>query len=231
MEWDSSERAQAERALFSLDRLCITFLVFISASRVFTKLLRYHRGEFMPWGVAMHWFSVEGLFTLTALVTVLFVYRPVASLLRAAPPGPRGGRTLRGDALIGLGAGLLVVLAAIPIEPDGLVTLVLFPTPHQAGLWGVANCILFGLALPVATEVVFRGVVLRTLEACLEPAVAVTVAGVASAVLVPIFNNWLIGLALGLLAGYLYHRRRTLVGPIIAGVTATTGLMLWSIYS
>jgi membrane protease YdiL (CAAX protease family) len=242
MQPSPSKGSPGESRQFDLNKLFVIFLAFIFASGLFSALVEHHLAEVVRRGVDVihRWrfvYPAEALFELTAMIVVMFIYRPLASLLRAVPPAPQHGHPLRRDALLGISAGLLVVLAALPILQSDLVrTLVnsLFPTIHPLGLRGVAYCLLFGLALPAATEIVFRGVVLRTLEAYLHPAVAITVAGVASAVLVPMFYNWLVALALGLAAGYLYHRRRRLLGPVIAAITTWalgTSYVLWRIWS
>jgi membrane protease YdiL (CAAX protease family) len=221
--------------------LFVTFLAFFFASRLFSALVEHHLAEVVRRGadVVQRWrlvYPAEAVFALAAMIMIVFIYRPLASLLQAAPPTPQDSHALRRDALFGFGAGIVVVLAALPVLQGNLVRGVLinlFPTIHPFGLRGVAYCLLFGLALPAATEIVFRGVVLRTLEAYLHPAVAITVAGVASAVFVPMFCNWLVGLALGLVAGYLYHRRRRLLGPVIAAITTWalgTCYVLWGIW-
>lgn len=239
---DPSNAPENERSQFSLNKLFITFLIFVFASRVFSVLVGSHLMGIATRGtdVTQNWhlvFPQVGLFTLAEMVIVVLFYRPLSSLLRAAPPGKVREDPLRWSVLMGLGTGLLVLLVTLPVlQGDRIRTVLnaLFPSIPHPGLRGVVYCLLFGLALPVGTELVFRGIVLRTLVGYVSPAVAIVVAAVASAALAPVFFNWLIGLALGLASGYLYHRRRSLVGPIVADITVWivgSSYVLWRIWS
>jgi membrane protease YdiL (CAAX protease family) len=128
------------------------------------------------------------LISLFIMTAVVIAYRPLGGILRWSRL-PEGGavRILRSVAY-GLAGGLACYLAAAaaawlwrgaaPTLPSSTIAEVYGSSP-----WGVVTLLLLGVALPIASEMVFRGVVLETLMQCASLPAAI----LASAVL---FAYW-----------------------------------------
>jgi len=180
-------------------------------------------------------YPATAIFVLVEMLIVIWLYRPLASLFHI--PRVKASDILRTrEALVGTGAGLLVFLMAIPSLKD-LDTrtsfLAIFPASHPLGLRSATYAILLGLALPVAGEIVFRGIVLRTLQPYAGPAAAILVSTLLFVSIWPLFGV-VVSLSLGLAASLLYTWRRSLISPIFANVVVTICggfYVLWRIWS
>lgn len=236
-----SKNVLSDEQQFSLTKLSISLVAVFLAYWVFSRLGEAYLARVGPRSsdltqlVSQVVFPRTALFVLLEMLIVIWVYRPIGSLFRYGSRAPAGKHPLLYDVFVGIGAGLLVSAATFPLL-WGLKTRFfinsIFPVIHPIALPSVLFLLLYGLALPVATEMVFRGIVLRTLQAYASPAAAILVSTVLFATLWPVFN-FLIALVLGTVTGLLYRWRRSLVAAIVANsvMTISAGTyVLWLIW-
>jgi membrane protease YdiL (CAAX protease family) len=175
------------------------------------------------------------LFILFELLVVIWIYRPVRSLFNVFQ-GKTGENLFVADMLIGTGAGLLVFVAAIPFLKDlntRTFFVTVFPSIHPLTLRTLAYAALFGLVLPVAGEIVFRGILLRTLQGYARFSAAILVSTLVFVAIWPLFGV-AVSLLLGTTASLLYRWRKSLISSIFADIAVTVcgGLyVLWRIWS
>lgn len=226
---------------FNLTKLCIMFVLILFAYRVFSELAGYYfleagaQSRTVPGGLK-HVYIATALFVLLEMFVVLWFYRPVVSLLTDGSAQHGVKHMLLYDVLLGVGTGLLVFLVAMPLLRAGrprLFVYAIFPAIHPIQSWSVLWFLLFGAVLPIVTEMVFRGVVLRTLQIYVSPLAAILVSATLFASLWPVFSNSLIAVVLGTMTGVLYQRRHSLIPAIVANcVMSASGMafVVWQIW-
>ncbi len=164
------------------------------------------------------------LLFLLAMVAVVLAYRP-GRLLFAWPPadGKVGHRPIKS---IGLGAigGLVVSALAAPLVLPG-ETRAGFLANAIVDVYGMSpgNVLMFlllAVGLPVTSEMVFRGIVLRTLAEYASPPAATIASSLLFAYFWPV-QSWAVGIILGIVSAVLYYRTRTLTAPIVANAVLT----------
>lgn len=180
-------------------------------------------------------YPTTAIFLLVEMLIVISIYRPWASLFDI--PQVKATEILRTrEAFVGAGAGLLVFLAAMPFLKDlstRTLFLTIFPASHPLGPRSVTYVVLLGLALPAAGEIVFRGIVIRTLQSYAGAAAAILVSTLLFVSIWPLFGI-AVRLLLGIAASLLYTWRKSLISPIFADIVATVcgGLyVLWRAWS
>ena len=175
-----------------------------------------------------------GIFLLLEMVIVIFVFRASGPRLMN-PARPDNRHPLLYDAISGIGGGVLGFFVVIPVLGAANARLFLnsiVPAIHPIHARSILYFLLFGFALPIAIETLFRGIVLRTLEAYVSPVAAILLSAVLSARLWPDFS-FVAGTVLGIVAGFLYRWRQNLVPAIIAHVVmkVSAGIyVLWLIW-
>jgi len=158
------------------------------------------------------------LFSL-AMVAAVLPYRPIKSLFVWSPtPEKKDGSVVR-NVIFGLVGGL--VASAVPIPAmfhadrnAGFVAEVISRTTSPDGI-AIIMLLLLLIALPISTEMVFRGIVFRTLAEHASVPSAVVGSCLLFAYFSPVFNP-IVGAILGVVCAILHYRTRSLVPPIIA---------------
>lgn len=180
-------------------------------------------------------FPGTAIFVLGEMLVVIWIYRPLASLFDTPDLKPSAILAVR-EVSVGVGVGVLVFLVSLPFLKDlGTRTLFLtiFPASHPVGPRSVAYAVLLGLALPAAGEMVFRGIVLRTLQSYAGPTAAILASTLLFVSVWPLFGTT-VSLLLGIATSLLYTWRKSLISPIFADVAVTICggcYVLWKIYS
>lgn len=180
-------------------------------------------------------YPATAIFVLAEMLIVIWIYRPLANLFDTSQVKASDILRVR-DAFVGAGAGLLMFLVAMPFLKDlGTRTsfLAIFPPSHPLGPRTVAYAILLGLALPTAGEMVFRGIVLRTLQSYAGSPAAILMSTLLFVSVWPLFGV-AVSLLLGISASLLYTWRKSLISPIFADIAMTICggcYVLWRIYS
>ena len=159
----------------------------------------------------------DSAFFVLEMFGVLWVYRAQ----RAASTCRFRGEFVRRlrDVLVGGGTGLAVFGLAIPFIVDAKTRAfvnAVAPVLHPIRVESVLFVLLFGGALPVATEMVFRGIVFRTLSEYLSRTAAILTSALIFATLWPVFSppiGVLLGVATAVFSG---RQGATLLRSIVA---------------
>lgn len=180
-------------------------------------------------------YPAASVFVLLEMIVVIWTYRPVRGLFKTLQRPTEESRWTR-EALVGAGAGALAFLMATPFLKD-LNTRVflntIVPSSQPIGLRSMMYVLLLGIALPTAGEMVFRGIVLRTLEGYASSFAAILASTLLFVFLWPLFGVPVV-ILLSVMASMLYEWRKSLVSPIVANIVMTLsgGLyVLWRIWS
>lgn len=176
-------------------------------------------------------YPAAAIFFLIEMLAVLWIYRPVCTLL--APPlrATRLASRLSKNALLGLATGLALSAPTVPLvhhfgpPMSFVISTALCPLCPRS----IAIIVCLGVGLPIATELVFRAIVFRTLEHYAGGLPALLASCLLFGLLWPLFN-WVIGLALGIAGGILYYRTRSLLPGILANATLTFSAALLMVY-
>lgn len=167
-------------------------------------------------------YNGTAVFVLLEMLIVLWVYWPVSQLFKNAS-APTKQNTPFSDLAAGIGIGFAGFFLTIPLlwgtRATPLIGGILSPT-HSISTLGALTILLFGLVLPVVTEMVFRGIVQRTLQSYMKPLAAILVSAVLFARLWSVFS-FPFALVLGLASGLLYRWRASLLACIIANAVMT----------
>ena len=164
---------------------------------------------------------IPSLFVFLELLVVLWIFRPLRPLLSTRlSVGPRNRDLLR-MTLAGICSGLGLFVLFTPLllrtRPDtGLVSLIFY---YRASLLTYVSVGLTGIALPVSAEIVFKGIVLKTLLKDVPLLWSLLITSVAFALIWPVFHGYWLALGLGAVTCLLYSRYRFLLAPMIAHVT------------
>jgi membrane protease YdiL (CAAX protease family) len=166
------------------------------------------------------------LFVFLELLIVAWIYGPLRRILSLDASAAPRHRSYLEMTLAGICSGLGLLILFVPLllrsKPDrGLVSLIVccstsLPAFVAAGLGGIA--------LPVAGEIVFKGVILKTLLRNISFPWSLLITSFSFALMWPIFNGYWLALGLGAVTCLLYYRYRFLVPSIIADVTFTVGV-------
>jgi membrane protease YdiL (CAAX protease family) len=93
---------------------------------------------------------------------------------------------------------------------------------YGVSLGSTLMILLLALALPIVTEVVFRGIVLRSLARIVSVPASVVASTMLFALWYPVLG-WYGSVALGVISAILYVRTRTLTASIVANSVLTVG--------
>lgn len=167
---------------------------------------------------------IPPLFVFLELLVVIWIYRPLRLLLDTRLSVGSRNRDFIRMTLAGIcsGLGLFVLFTPLLLRTRadaGLVSLILY---CRASLLTYISVGLIGIALPVSAEIVFKGIVLKTLLDSLTLPWSVLITSVAFAIIWPVFHGYWLALGLGAVTCLLYSRYRSLLPPMIAHVTFTT---------
>ncbi|MGH9533525.1 MAG: lysostaphin resistance A-like protein [Terriglobales bacterium] len=164
-------------------------------------------------------------------VLALFLLAMIAIAVAArVPREPAAGHGNLGAARrIGWGllGGIVCCAAVVPVmltrggeSTRFLVNAV--ANAYSPGPLALATILLLAAALPLASEVVFRGIILRTLRGCAGAPAAVVASTVLFAVWWPVLG-WYGSAVLGLVSAVLYIRTRGILASVVANSICTVG--------
>jgi membrane protease YdiL (CAAX protease family) len=168
----------------------------------------------------------QGLFSLIQLTFALAFFRPLVKQMfafRGVPPLNRSARNI----LLGVSTGLIALLAtAFPNllgnrQPSETVT---FLANHFYSVSGLGLALLLVFMLPVTAEIFFRGIFLSQLLENISVVSAIVVSTLLFLLSWPAFNL-IAAAALGLAAGILFYRTRSMLACVVANVSFTVGII------
>lgn len=165
----------------------------------------------------------------TVLATFLLTMIAIAVAARVPqdPATGRGSRRALQGIAWGLLGGVVCCAAVVPVmlTRGGESTRFLvnaFADAYSPGPVALATLLLLAVALPLASEVVFRGIILRTLRVCAGAPAAVVASTVLFAVWWPVLG-WYGSAVLGLVSALLYIRTRGILASVVANSVCTVG--------
>lgn len=221
-------------------RFTLSKLIYaLSAVAVFTNLSSHYlfsvlegraRFEEAVARLAEYAYPAEALITLVVLSGVLLAYRPPRTIFAWYPHEHSGWASIVLGMAVGAG---LSAFAGLSGNSDarlerGLLSAALVPNPGRAT--AILSVLLVAAALPIIGEIFFRGVVLRTLaEHTTFPAAILGSSLLFAVLFVPLYGP-ITRLVFSLLAGSLFYRTRSLIGPILASVTLSCLLLTSVLY-
>jgi membrane protease YdiL (CAAX protease family) len=166
-------------------------------------------------------YPLSALFLLFEMLVLIWLFKPFSNQLKDAST-PSRTRSLLFDVAVGIGTGLAGFAVTIPFlwgvkaTPfiSGLVT-----QDHPNRFKGI-EILLFGLFIPIGTELVFRAITQRKLGAHMSSLGTIILSAVLGACLRSIFNFPFL-MVLGLVCGTLFWWRRTLLPAVVADIVMT----------
>jgi membrane protease YdiL (CAAX protease family) len=171
----------------------------------------------------------DSLFYLFQMVVALMFFRPLSSIFA----GERNETSNRHHALRDIGWGVLGGILALVVGEatslpgkDGSVGLGAFLVGHLYSVTGMLMLVVLIFLLPIVSEGLFRGVLLRRLVQSMSPIAAVIVAALVFMFFWPTFTR-IAGLAVGLVAGILFYRTKSILPCIVANCTFTIGAVVF----
>lgn len=164
---------------------------------------------------------------LLTMIAIAVVYRLLGEEFtwERSAPGGRGGTPKR--VVYGAAAGLICCAATVPViwgHGGSRVHLLVSTVAHAYGLsiGSILMVLLLGVALPIASEVVFRGIVLRSFAYFVSVPAAVVASTLLFALWWPVMN-WYGSVVLGVISAILYVRTRTLTASVVANSVVSLG--------
>ncbi len=138
--------------------------------------------------------------------------------------------------MFGVGAGVAALLATIlllttvPSLVGGYrpTDIVAYIADHFYSGSGLGLALLLVFVLPVAAEIFFRGILLRELLGSISVPSALILSTLLFVLSWPAFN-WIAGAALGLGAGFLFYRTRSVLACTVANACFTAGAIAFQI--
>jgi membrane protease YdiL (CAAX protease family) len=166
-------------------------------------------------------YPANSVFIFAEMLVVIWIYRPVRDLFDSSQE--KSVNLWTREAPLGIGAGVIAFLIAIPFLRDlntRTFFFTIFSDTHVLALRSVMYAFLLGVALPLAGEMVFRGIMLRTLQMYAGATAAILASTLLFVSIWPLFNV-AVSLILGITASLLYVWRKNLLSPIFADIVLT----------
>ena len=177
----------------------------------------------LPWRAYRFdlWFHATNLIFVLAMLVVTLPYRPKAELFRWPSSRPLVG--VFGSIGLGLAAGVTAFALASPIfwlGEDTQLESVRLLIAHALSPLGVLDLVLLVIALAVGGEVVYRGIVFRTVAEYASLPAAMLGSCFLFAYICPVFS-FPAAIILGIASAILYYTTRNLLAPITANAVFT----------
>lgn len=222
----STNEEQSSHGIFSLTRM----IYAVCGAIILYKLLEFggwsvlKKTQNIPWGLYRFdlWFHAINLFFVLAMLAVGLAYRPKSELFHWPSPRPAFGASR--SIGLGLAGGAAALALASPIfwmgdkELESVRSLI----AHAFSPLRVIDLVVFIIALAVSSEMVYRGVMFRTLTGYATVPAAILASGLLFAYIYPVLS-FSAAVILGIVSGILYHRARNLLAPTIANAVFTVG--------
>lgn len=224
-DYERRRRAELSGSIYSLLFLVIANLILYpyAFSIYMSGLMRRHETGRWTYSLGHYEASLAVMF-LVELVIVMCFYRfgPLRMTVREM------GLSLKVPRLRELGwgflSGLCVYAASLPVlfrfeRNSGLTELIIRNFYH---LRIALIIVLYAALLPIASEIVHRGIIFKAYLESSSLASAVLLNAFVFALVWPV-HNWIIGSLLGVVTAVLYHRFRGVASPIVANAVLTLG--------
>jgi membrane protease YdiL (CAAX protease family) len=225
-EMTSTNEEQYSHGPFSMTRM----IYAVCGAIILYKLLEFggwsvlKKAQNIPWGLYRFdlWFHAINLAFVLAMLAVGLAYRPKAELFRWSSPRPTVGASR--SIGLGLAGGVVALALASPIFwiGDKQLESVRSLIAHAFSPLRVIDLVVFIVALAVSSEMVYRGVMFRTLAGYATVPAAILGSGLLFAYVYPVLSFYA-AIILGIASAILYYRTRNLLAPTIANALFTVG--------
>jgi membrane protease YdiL (CAAX protease family) len=178
-----------------------------------------------------YWNLTSSLFFLAQMIAVLIFCQPIRNVLGTGT----SGNAPRRSAAVNVALGFVVGLAAFVLSFWTLLagrqplTIAVFFANHFYSVSAWIFIAVLTFALPVASEMFFRGVFLAQLLDSMPVVPALLLSIIVFAWTWPLFNS-VPGLALGLVSSILFYRTRSVLACVVANATATVAIGTYLTY-
>jgi membrane protease YdiL (CAAX protease family) len=235
---DTEMRSTSEQgyphSVFSLTRMIYAVCSAIILYKVieFSGWFLLRRAQSLPWGLSLFgfWFRATALLFALTMLAVSLLYHPKSELFHWSQPTSRPVGIFRS-----IGFGLLGGMAAFALASP-IFWLVGSRTEFIPSLIAnalsplrVLELVFFVIVLAVSSEVVYRGVVFRTLTDYANTPAAVLGSCMLFAIICPVLS-FPSAIILGVASAILYYRTRSLLASITANAIFTVGGGALSLY-
>jgi membrane protease YdiL (CAAX protease family) len=216
-----------EGCVFSLTRMIYAVCSAIILYKVieFSGWFLLRRMQSPPWGLSLFgfWFRATGLLFALTMLAVTLPYHPKSEIFRWSQPTDRPAGIFRSIGL-GLVGGVAALALASPIfwlvgSRAEFIPSLLADALSPLRVFELA---FFIIILAVSSEVVYRGVVFRTLVAYASTPAAVLGSCMLFALICPVLS-FPSAIILGGASAILYYRTRNLLASITANAIFTLG--------
>lgn len=230
----SEEEAVRKDCGPSLDRLIYVIsggaIVYGLAGRLGTAhyIRAIRSGDLTKIETASHYGYPAVLITyLLTMIAIAVAYRLLGEELTWRPSAHRGRGGAWRRVIYGVAGGLICCAVATPVLWWHGGSRVGFLVNTVADAYGLSfgstlMLLLLGLALPIASEVVFRGIVLRSLAHFVSMPAAVVASTLLFTLWWPVLS-WSGAAVLGVVSAILYVRTRTLTASVVANSVLSLG--------
>lgn len=226
--WFGTRSRAFDKLIYVISATIVAYVIFLNVEA--NCLLAVFRNPHMERtaNIASRYiYPANLLFFLLIMLVVVFIYRPMGAMVKWIPTAEVGcSRHIRnfGYGVIG---GLICCAVAVPIMvlKGGIRVRFFFNIFADAYGMSAGSILMFlvvVLALPIASEMVFRGVILRTLAEYVSIPAAIIASSVLFAYWWPVLD-WYEAIVVGLVSAILYCRTRTLTASIIANAVLSVG--------
>jgi membrane protease YdiL (CAAX protease family) len=226
------------RSEFGLTRLIFAMVGVFAGYRAFSWFSGFYLARTIhsnPNGVVASVanlpYPTRAIFVLVEMIVVIYLYRPVRDLFVISNLQSERDHWIR-EATVGAAIGILVFFLAIPFLQNlntRMLINTVFPGNQPLSLRSIAYAFVLGVALPAAGEIVFRGIVLRTLHTYSSTLAAILLSTLLFVSIWPLFGIP-VSLLVGVVASVLYSWRKSLVSPIFADVVFTLSGGIYMLY-
>jgi len=185
----------------------------------------------------LYGFPVTLLVFVFIMVGIILFYKPIGVIFHSSsstPPENSRSSNLLKDLAIGLLVGLACFVIAVPMllrgDTQSRVIARLVVAAYELSPVAILGVVLLVVALPVSGEMVFRGIVFRTLAEYATIPAAVIGNSLVFAYFWPVYN-WPLRVLIGAALGLLYYRTQSLVSSIIANAAFTSCICAFTVYN
>jgi len=227
----AQHRAELNGSIYTILFLVVATYGFDRALAAYLDRL-VHARQISRWNfLVQHVESWMAVVFLAELIVVMCCYRlgPLQMTLREM--GLTFSAPRLKELLWGFLAGLLAYTASLPIllrldRHSGLADLIIsnFYQPEV-----VLVLVLFAILLPISSEIVYRGIILKAFLESSSVVPAVLLSASVFALVWPVYNS-IIGLVLGFTTALLYHRFRNVLPAIVADTVLTIACAATLVY-
>lgn len=204
--------------------ILIAFVLYTIAVRggvaYLVSMLRWHPTDH-PLSYARYLYPGVMVIYLMIVVGLIAISWPMARISVFSSFSKRGAAALT-DVILGLLVGIVMSLTALPfwMYGDNRASFIAFYVSHLPSLGSILVLALLFVALPLCSEVFFRGVLFRALTQRWNAISGLVVSSIMFALFWPVFGIG-ISIAVGFLSGIVFYRTRSIIPSAVGSFIVT----------